>query len=180
MTAFVFLADGFEDIEAIAVIDILRRAGVDVKTVSVNDEIEVRSAHGVTMLADTLVSAVSPEADDMLILPGGMPGTTHLGECAALCDMLVEHNNRKGHIAAICAAPSVLGNLGILEGHEATCYPGIEGMLHCEYKPEDAVVVSDNIITSCGPGQAMNFALMIVGTWVSYDVMQLLTEQMQF
>ncbi|HBZ34364.1 MAG TPA: DJ-1 family protein [Bacteroidales bacterium] len=180
MHAYVFLADGFEDIEAVAAIDILRRAAVEVNTVSITNEHSVTTAHGITMLADTTIDKITITDDDLMLLPGGMPGTTNLAKCKTLCDMLIKHNNAHGKIAAICAAPSILGQLGILKAHTATCYPGFEDQLGCEYDSEQAVVVSDNIITSCGPGQAMAFALLIVGTWVSENTMQKLIEDMQF
>ena len=181
MNSYVFLANGFEDIEAVATIDILRRADFKVITVSITDNLYVESAHGIVMKADAPIDSVSVSSDDLLILPGGMPGTTNLGNCGTLCDMLLKHNDAKGWIAAICAAPSVLGKLGILKGHTATCYPGFEGALGCQYDSHSGVVVSDNIITACGPGQAMNFALVIVDTVSDDDgLMESVRDAMQF
>ncbi|MBQ9439132.1 MAG: DJ-1/PfpI family protein [Paludibacteraceae bacterium] len=181
MNTYVFLANGFEDIEAVATIDILRRANFKVITVSISRSLDVESAHGIVMRADVLIDSISVSSDDLLILPGGMPGTTNLGKCSKLTDILVRHNEAHGWIAAICAAPSVLGQLGILKGHIATCYPGFEQYLDCKYDNVSRVVVSDNIITSCGPGQAMNFALAIVSKVSGNNsLMESVRDAMQF
>ena len=140
---YIFLADGFEEIEALAPVDILRRAEVDVKMVSINDKLEVTGSHGIAVHADVLLKEVSEKAD-MLILPGGMPGTLNLQKCQPLCDMLKKAD---GYVAAICAAPSVLGGLGLLKGKKATCYPGFEDKLEGAECVCDPVVVSGKTIT---------------------------------
>ena len=124
-----FLAEGFEEIEAITVIDVLRRAEIPVKTVSITPSLQVKGAHGVVVEADTTFETVTADDFDFLILPGGMPGTKHLDENKKLNDWLLAHVGRGGRVAAICAAPSVLGRLGLLKGKKATCYPGFESML---------------------------------------------------
>lgn len=161
--SYVFLANGFEEIEALATVDILRRAGIDAITVSITPSLQVKGAHGIEVAADMTLVDVKNDESDWLILPGGMPGATNLAECKPLCDMLTKHHTHKGHIAAICASPAVvLAPLGILEGKEATCYPGFEGTLkNCKvgYRP---VVVDGNVITANGPATAIAFALAIV------------------
>ncbi len=161
--SYIFLANGFEEIEALATVDILRRAGIDTITVSISPSLQVKGAHGLEVTADMTLVDVKNDETDWLILPGGMPGATNLAECKPLCDMLTKHHTQKGHIAAICASPAVvLAPLGILEGKEATCYPGFEGALkNCKvgYRP---VVVDGNVITANGPATAIAFALAIV------------------
>ena len=129
MKHYVFLANGFEDLEALSVIDIMRRAGLDVVTVSINDTNVVTSAHNVPMVADILLAEVDFTTEGYLILPGGMPGTTNLWECTTLCEQVKAHAEVGLPVAAICAAPLIFGRLGILEGKNATCYPGFEGEL---------------------------------------------------
>lgn len=163
--AFIFLANGFEEIEALATVDILRRAGIDTTTVSITPSLQVKGAHGIEITADTTIDNVKHTAEDWLILPGGMPGATNLTECSHLCEMLQQQNKQNGHIAAICASPAVvLAPLGILDGKEATCYPGFESALkNCKhgYRP---VVISNNVITANGPGNTITFALAIIAT----------------
>ena len=162
--SFVFLADGFEDVEAITVIDILRRAGMPVKTVSITPSLQVRSAHGVTMTADVMFDNTILASAAWLILPGGMPGATNLYEFAPLQGLLARQaKSSDGRIAAICASPAVvLGQLGLLEGHEATCYPGFEQLLKGAKHIDEPVVVSGKFVTASGPALAMKWALRIV------------------
>ncbi len=168
--AFIFLANGFEEIEAIATIDILRRAGIDTQVVSINATNEAQGAHGLKVNTDIALSEVQYTTKDWLILPGGMPGATNLAECSALTDMLKAHYAQGGHIAAICASPAVvLSPLGILEGKEATCYPGFEGGMNCSKVGSTPVVVANNVITANGPGNTFAFALAIVAAAVGED-----------
>lgn len=157
----VFLADGFEEIEAITPIDILRRAGLEVRTCSITDNLTVNGAHGIPFVADTTIGALS-DGEDLILLPGGMPGTLHLRDCKVLCDRILSHYENGGYLAAICAAPTVFGGLGILREHAATCYPGMEDGLFCKEAIEAAVVVSDRVVTSRGAGTAFAFALKLV------------------
>jgi 4-methyl-5(b-hydroxyethyl)-thiazole monophosphate biosynthesis len=159
---FLFLADGFEEIEAVAPIDILRRAEIDITTVSVMKTKEVTGTNNVTITADELFDEVDFSGNDMLILPGGMPGTTNLDNHAGLKELIKKQAMEKGKISAICAAPSILGKMGLLEGKEAIAYPGFEGFLKGAVISEKTVVKSDNIITAKGPGVALDFALAIV------------------
>lgn len=162
-TAYIFFADGFEEIEALSSVDVLRRAGMNVVTVSVHDDTLVTGAHGVPVEADALFEDLDFADAQWLILPGGMPGASNLRDCEPLCELLQQHNAQGGYIAAICASPSiVLGPLGLLKEHEAVCYPGMGATLNCRAAREDMVVVSGNIITGKGPAAASHFALAIV------------------
>lgn len=161
--SFLFLAEGFEEIEALSVVDIMRRAGMDIKTVSITDSKEVTGAHGVTVKADQLFTDENMEEAEWLILPGGMPGASNLAAFNPLCTLLTDQCRRGGNIAAICAAPSVvLGPLGILNGRKATCYPGFEEGCEGAEMHDTPVVNEGRLITANGPAAAMSFALTIV------------------
>ncbi len=157
--AYVFLAEGFEEIEAVTPIDLLRRAGVDARFVSITGKKAVTGAHGITYQADLLFEEI--EAADLLVLPGGMPGTTNLLSHQGLLQRLREQNAAKKQIAAICAAPMILGALGILRGKRATIYPGMEAHLTDALPCTDAVVTDGNISTSRAPGTAIPFSLRL-------------------
>lgn len=162
---YLFLADGFEDIEALTPVDFMRRAGLDVVTVSVNPTLQVKSSHGVTMLADKLLAEVDTSGASMLVAPGGMPGAANLAASEGVCDAFKAQAARGGYVAAICAAPAVLlAGLGILKGRSATCYPGFDPKLvegGADYMAE-RIVVDGNIITANGPSSATQFALALV------------------
>lgn len=160
--AVVFLADGFEEIEGLTVVDLLRRAGVLVTTVSVTGQSLVHGAHGIDVQADRLFEEVSCEEQDLLVLPGGMPGTLHLEQHEGLRKVLEKAWDSQQLLAAICAAPSVFGKLGFLKGKKATSYPGFEEALEgAEYLTEE-VVQDGRIITSRGLGTAIPFALVLI------------------
>lgn len=162
-TAYIFFADGFEEIEALSSVDVLRRAGMNVVTVSVHDDTLVTGAHGVPVEADALIDEVDFSDAQWLILPGGMPGATNLRNCEPLCQLLKSHYAQGGNIAAICASPSiVLGPLGLLQNHAAVCYPGMDATLNCATPLQDLVVTSGNVVTGKGPAAAWEFALTIV------------------
>ncbi|MHB9056038.1 MAG: DJ-1 family glyoxalase III [Paludibacteraceae bacterium] len=161
---FIFLADGFEEIEAIAPIDILRRAEIDVVTVSISDSNIVSGAHGIKVEADQLFTNTDFSFNDLLVLPGGGVGTQNLGAHNELKALLLKQHSEGKQIAAICAAPSVLGQLGILSGKEAISYPGFENQLKGAIISKNTVVKDKNIITGKGPGVAVSFALKIVET----------------
>ena len=161
-TIFVFLADGFEEIEALAPVDILRRAGLSVKTVSVMDEQVVAGAHGVPVLADVMFNEVNAEDAEMILLPGGLPGATNLDAHQGLSQMILDFAKEEKPLAAICAAPLVFGNRGLLEGKKATCYPGFETYLKGAQYTAALVEKDGNFITGKGPGAAMEFAFAIV------------------
>lgn len=158
----VHLAEGFEEIEAISIIDVLRRAELSVTIVSVTENLEVTGSHGIKVFADMLFSNVNYEMIDMIILPGGMPGAANLNEHLGLREQILNFNESKKLLAAICAAPLVFGNLGILKNKEATCFPGYENQLHGAIATGENIEVSENIITGKGAGVAIDFALKIV------------------
>lgn len=167
----IFLADGFEDIEALATRDILMRAGLDVRTVSIGEDPFVTSAHGlmvgVDCTLDELEAGTGTDASDVMVFPGGMPGARNLGQCAPLIRMMKDHYTEGGVLAAICAAPGlVLSQLEDLEGVEFTCYDGFEGPLKAKGASfvRSGAVCSGRIITGRGPGHTKEFALGIVRT----------------
>ena len=170
--AYCFLADGFEEVEALAVTDVLHRSGVDVKLVSVTGQYQVESSHGIIIKAHELFENIEDDAD-LLFLPGGMPGTTNLAGHSGLCEMIKKHNERGGYIAAVCAAPSVLGINGLLKGKKATCYPGFEDKLYgaevCTADRSKRVVRDGNIITSRGMGTSVELGLELVGILMGED-----------
>lgn len=175
---YVFLATGFEDIEALAPVDIMRRAGMKVQMVSITGEQVVVSAHGVGITADIQLSDVDFHQAEMLVLPGGLPGATNLDACQPLTSAIKRHFEAGGAVAAICAAPLVFGHLGILNGRRATCYPGFE----TELKGADytaAIVEHDgNIITGKGPGAAFEFGYTIVDFFLGEGASQPLRQGM--
>ena len=162
MNVIVFLADGFEPVEAMCPIDMLRRAGAEVVTVSLNETEAVKSTQGVTVLADTVISALNTSLPDMVFLPGGMPGATNLRRCPEVCSMTEAVFARGGFVAAICAAPFILGELGLLQGKEATCYPGFEARLAGAILSDRKVVRDGNVITAAGMGAALPFSAELV------------------
>ena len=163
MKLLLFLAPGFEEIEAVTVIDITRRAGLSIRSVSVTNNKTVTGAHQISVNADLLFEEVNFDEIDALILPGGMPGTKNLNAHAGLKKQLVNFaKNPDKTLAAICAAPSILGELGLLDGKKATCYPGFEDQLGRAKLSRKPVVRDGNILTADGPAHATLFALKIV------------------
>ena len=158
----VVFADGFEEIEGLTVVDILRRAGVETRTVSITERRLVTGSHQILVTADSCIKETDFSEAELLVLPGGMPGTLHLLDHATVNEVIKKFAGEGKLVAAICAAPSVLGAAGILEGRRATCHPGFEEKLTGAATSEDAVVVDGNIITSRGMGTAIPFALEIV------------------
>ncbi|MDR0941124.1 MAG: DJ-1/PfpI family protein [Bacteroidales bacterium] len=183
MQAFIFLAPGFEEIEAITVIDVLRRAGIEVVTVSIpdedDDEFWVEGAHGISVFSDIDFEYANFKEGDILILPGGQPGTNNLNAHNGLKRIVQEYYDQKKCIAAICAAPLVLGEMGLLKGKKATCYPGYESQLiGAEYIKDQTIVVDGDIITANGPGAALEFALAVVAKVKDTETAQTLASQM--
>lgn len=158
----VFLADGFEEIEGLTVVDLLRRAEIEVSMVSITDRIEIVGAHNIVIKADEIFNESDFANTKMLVLPGGMPGTKNLMEHEELRALLNRFYAEDKMIAAICAAPSVLGLNNILVGKKATCYPGFEDKLVGAIYEDSKVVKDNNIITSKGLGTAIEFALSII------------------
>ena len=158
----VFLADGFEEVEGLTVVDLLRRAGAEVQMVSVMGKLPITGARGIRVEADELFEKAVYEDADLLVLPGGMPGTLHLKEHQGLAQLLREFDGKEKRIAAICAAPTVFGSLGILKDRKACCYPGMEEQLECKEAKHTAFVTDGHITTSRGVGTAIPFALELI------------------
>ena len=161
---YVFLADGFEEIEALTPVDLLRGAGVEVSTVSIYPErMQVTGARSISVNADTTIDKIDASKADIIVLPGGMPGTVNLLECGALMDMVDDAYENGRRIAAICAAPArILGSKGLLKGRKATCYPGMESYLEGATPVIETVVTDGNITTSRGLGTAVDFACELI------------------
>jgi 4-methyl-5(b-hydroxyethyl)-thiazole monophosphate biosynthesis len=158
----VHLADGFEEIEALTVVDLLRRANIDVKTASIMGRKNVMGAHDIEVEADMLFEDVNYDDCEMMVLPGGGGGATRLDEHTGVVDRLQQFFEGGKWIAAICAAPMILGHQGILRGKRATIYEGMEAELVGATFVREKVVVDEKIVTSRGPGTAMDFALKII------------------
>ncbi len=158
---YMFLAEGFEEVEALCPLDLLRRAGVNIITVGVGSK-NICGAHGIRVEADVRDKEFVYEKADMIILPGGMPGTFNLYTSPAVHEAIEKTVNCDGYIAAICAAPSILGMLGLLDGKEATCYPGFEEKLKGAVISYKKVVRDGKIITAAGMGVALEFGLELV------------------
>lgn len=156
----ILLANGFEEIEALAPLDVLRRLNYDVELVSMNESLEVISSHGVKFMADTLFNDKLYKSET-LIIPGGLPGATNLRSDERVIEIVKKFNEENKLLAAICAGPIVLGKAGVLNDKDATCYPGFEESLNCQNYLLDNVVVSKNVITSRGPATAFEFAFAI-------------------
>lgn len=178
---YVFLADGFEDVEALIPIDVLRRGGQEVVTVSVmGDSQVVESAHGVQIVADALFDDVDLSDAKVLLLPGGMPGASNLYDHEDLKEALISHSAQGGLTAAICAAPGVvLGQLGLLRGKRATCYPGFEKLLGGEYTGE-LCTVDGNFVTAEGPAAAFPFAYKLLEILAGEDVSRQIATGMRY
>ena len=165
-TAYAFLATGFEEVEALSVVDILHRANINIKTVSITGDRLVTGSHGIGIMADLIFDDIKDTTADLLFLPGGMPGTTNLGSHVELCNMLTEHFEEGRHVAAVCAAPSVLGKLGFLKDKKATCYPGFEDSLtDATVMTADRkirVITDGNVTTSRGMGTSVELGLELV------------------
>lgn len=159
----VFFAEGFEEIEGLTVVDMLRRAGVEVKIASIReDSLNVTGAHKIQIQADTYAKDVDFSKVDMVVLPGGMPGTTNLGACKLVTDTVKDFFHAGKFVAAICAAPSIFGDLGILSGKHAECYPGFEDRLQGATVKKEKVAVDGNVITSRGMGTAIEFSCALI------------------
>ena len=180
-TMYVFLADGFEEIEALAPIDVMRRAGLSVTTVSVTDSLTVTGAHGIPVVADTLFAQCDYADAALLFLPGGLPGATNLQAHTGLCQLLTAKASQPDVIiSAICAAPLVLGGLGLLQGKQATCYPGFEDTMQGAHYTAAKVTVDGHIYTACGPGAAWELGFTFVEHFCGADKADALRSGMQF
>ena len=158
----VFFGTGYEEIEALTVVDLLRRAGVETDTVSVMDEKTVTGSHKIPVVMDKMLDEINFEEVDMIVLPGGMPGTRNLEACEKLMEQVDAFVKAGKPVCAICAAPSILGHRGHLEGKKAIAFPGFEEQLTGAQVVYEPVVVDGTIITSRGMGCAIDFGLAIV------------------
>ena len=159
---YLFLANGFEETEALVPLDLLRRAGCEVTTVGVGGSDTVRGSHGITVMADLPDTMFADSAPEMVVLPGGMPGAKNLAESPVVGAALRATARNGGYLAAICAAPMVLGRAGLLAGKNATCFPGFEKELTGAKVMTDRVVTDGKVITAAGMGVAMQFGLELV------------------
>lgn len=176
---YVFLANGFEEIEALAPVDILRRAEVQVKTVGIGSNI-IRGAHDIPVITDLDSNEIELDENlEMIVLPGGMPGTLNLEENANVQKAIDFCLDNDKYISAICAAPSILGHKGILDGKSATCFPGFEKELGKAVYSEELVVNDGKITTAKGAGSAIKFALKLVEVLVSKDKSKALEASLQ-
>lgn len=176
----IFMADGCEEIEGLTVVDLVRRAGIEIEMISVSGEKNVTGSHKIAFQTDVSKADADFASYDGIVLPGGMPGTTHLMEDDTVNRVIKEFATSCKLVAAICAAPSVLGNAGLLEGKKATCYPGVESKLTGADFVTDPVARDGNIITSRGLGTAIEFAAEIVAYLIDADVAKSLKESIVY
>ena len=176
--AYIFLANGHEEVEALMVVDLLRRAGLTIETVSITGDKMVTSSHNVTYQADRLFEEVEGDLVDLVVLPGGLPGTTNLLAFEPLMNMVKAHNEAGKLVAAICAAPSVLAELGILDGKKGTSYPGFGTKI--ENFVDAPVVVDGNVITSRGLGAAIDFGLALIELLVDEEKAKTVAAAIQY
>lgn len=174
MLVYAFAADGMEEVECLTIVDLLRRAGIEVKLVSINGTNQMTSSHKVTIQTDARIEDLDMTAADLMFLPGGIPGTPNLAADGRVCAALKAQNAAGKRIAAICAAPTVLGGIGLLQGRKAVCYPGMEaGLVGAEIDAPEwngkkpSVVTDGNITTSRGLGTAIDLGLEIISLLIS-------------
>ena len=175
-----FLATGFDDIEALIPLDIMRRAGVDFKTVSITGDLYVESAHGVSIKADMLIEDADMSDADLIVLPGGLPGATNLNAHNGVKKAIIEQNARGKMIGAICAAPMVLGGIGLLQGRRATCYPGFEKYLEGAEYTHELCTVDGNITTGEGPAAALPYAYTLLAALTDRQTADQVAEGMMY
>ncbi len=180
MKLYAFFAEGFEEVEALTIIDIVRRAGMEAVMVSISDSTKVKSSHGVVVDTDAIIDDIDFSEGDAIFLPGGIPGTPNLYNCKKLTDNILEYNRQGKRLAAVCAAPSIYGKLGLLEGKKATCFPGFEkDLLGAEYV-NDRVITDGNITTSRGMGTTIDLGLELVRIFKNEAAADELGKKIQF
>ena len=162
MKIMVFLADGFEEVEALTVVDYLRRVDIEVDMVSINKDKNVKGAHEIEVVTDKLLHKLNIQEYKGLVIPGGLPGATNLQKSKELIKVIQDFNKEEKLVAAICAGPIVLQEAGIMDGKKFTCYPGFEEQIKDGVYTEGSVVKYGNIITARGPAFAVDFSLEIV------------------
>lgn len=170
MKTIILLADGFEEVEALTPLDVLRRAGVDVDLVSIMEREVVVGAHSVPVMADSLFENIDKDNVGMVIVPGGMPGAAHIDMHEGVGELITRLSNEERPLAAICAGPMVFGRRGLLKGRRATCYPGFEKYLEGAEYTSRLVERDGNFITGKGPGAAMDFAFEILTLLMGADM----------
>lgn len=175
----VLLAPGFEECEALMTVDLLRRAQLDTTMYSIHNTDEVTGSHNITVKADKKLNELN-ELFDCVVLPGGMPGTKYLMESKEVNELIVEHFNQNRLVAAICAAPSVLGELQLLQGKKATCFPGFEDQLHGAEVLNQKTVTDGNIITAKGLGAAVEFAHAIITSLINQETADQVVKTIQY
>lgn len=176
----VFFAEGYEEIEALAVVDICRRGGLEVEMVSIADQEEVKGSHGIMVKMDRSLSKADFEAYDMLVLPGGGLGTKNLEACEELMRQVDRFYAEGRYIGAICAAPSIFGHRGILKGRKACCYPSFESHLEGAEVTGGPVEISEHVVTSRGMGTAVDFGLAILGIFRGEECAAQMAETIQY
>ena len=177
---YIFLADGFEEIEGLTVVDLLRRAQLPVTMVSITGSRQVTGSHRIKVEADVCFEEADFSDGTVFVLPGGMPGTTRLKEHEGLKQLLLEKNAQGKRLAAICAAPTVFGAHGLLQGKHATCYPGLEGQLTGAVWEQQEVVTDGTITTSRGMGTAIPFGLSLIAQLQGEDAASAMAEKIVF
>lgn len=177
---YAFLAPGYEEIEALTIVDVLRRAGVMVSTVSVTGDKIAMGSHNIPVIADQVFEECDFSDADLLFLPGGLPGATNLDAHQGLCELLASHASKGGLIAAVCAAPLVLGHLGLTEGKTCTCYPGFETELGKANYTGTMVEVDGNLITGRGPAACLELAYTILNVLGKEEQSKQLREGMMY
>lgn len=176
----VFFGTGYEEIEALTVVDILRRAGIETLMISITEEREVTGSHGITVKMDQVLAETDFEELDMIVLPGGMPGTTNLEGCKPLMEQLDHFYESGKYISAICAAPSIFGHRGMLNGRRACSYPSKENALTGAKVTRNPVEMSEHITTSRGMGTAIEFALAILERFQGREAADRMAEQIVY
>lgn len=180
MKVYQFMADGFEDIEALIPLDVMRRGGTDFVTVSINGSREVTSAHGVTIKTDMTFEEACFDDAGLLMLPGGMPGAENLNNHEGVRKAILAQAEKGKLVSAICAAPMVLGSLGLLKGKRATCYPGFETYLEGAEYTGELCTTDGNIITGEGPAAALPYAYTLLGMLTDNSTANTIADGMRF
>ncbi len=176
----IFLAEGYEEIEAMAVVDIFRRAGIEMDMVSISDELLTNGSHNIQVMADKLLKDVCFDEYDMLVLPGGLKGMQNLEACEMLMEQIDLFYENDKYIAAICASPSIFGRRGILEGREATAYPGFEEELKGATVVDAGAVRYGHVITGRSMGSAIEFGLLLVETLLGEEKAEEIAQQIVY
>lgn len=179
-TVYAFLADGMEEVEALMVIDLLRRTKkLNVVTVSIKDELLIESSHKIKLYADKKIDEIDFAEGDCIFLPGGIPGTPNLAACNKLTEQILKYNEEGKLLAAICAAPSIYGQLGILKDKNATCYPSFADKLNCK-NYGGGVVTDGNFVTGKGLGVALEMGLELIRVLVDKETSDSVAEAIQY